>query len=228
MVKTFGVLLDMDGVLVDSNPYHKKALLEFCNRHSKNLSEEELLQKVYGRTNRDWLTNLFGTLNETDFQRYASEKESIFRELYAPFVKPVNGLLEFIEALRKHKIPYTISTSAPAVNVTFTLHAIGADHLFPVILDESFVSKGKPDPEIYLKSAAAINLAPTQCWVIEDSVSGILAGKSAGCKVAGITTTHSEKEISNADLIFSDFTELSVEILEEKIQNFNDAAARKH
>jgi beta-phosphoglucomutase len=217
MVKPFGVLLDMDGVLVDSNPYHKKALLEFCKRHGKNLSEEELLQKVYGRTNRDWLTNLFGTLNETDFQRYASEKEALFRELYAPFIKPVQGLLSFINDLRKHTIPYTISTSAPAANVTFTLHAIGADHLFPVILDERFVSKGKPDPEIYLKSAAAINLAPTQCWVLEDSVSGILAGKSAGCKVAGITTTHSENEISNADLIFSDFTELSVKILEEKI-----------
>ncbi|MCE2734193.1 MAG: HAD family phosphatase [Cyclobacteriaceae bacterium] len=213
----FGVLFDMDGVLVDSNPYHKIAIQEFCKRHGKNLAEEELLKKVYGRTNRDWLTNLFGTLSENDFQRYANEKEALFRELYAPYIKPVIGLLSFVRDLQTHHIPYTISTSAPPANVTFTLHAIGADHLFPVILDETFVTKGKPDPEIYLKSAAAINLAPTQCWVIEDSVSGILAGKSAGCKVAGITTTHSKEEISHADLVFSDFSHLSVENLASRI-----------
>lgn len=217
MKQHFGILFDMDGVLVDSNPYHKMAIQEFCKRHGKNLTEEELLKKVYGRTNRDWLTNLFGTLSENDFQKYANEKEALFRELYAPYIKPVLGLLSFVKELQTHQIPYTISTSAPPANVVFTLQALQATDLFPIILDETFVTKGKPDPEIYLKSAAALQLPPTQCWVIEDSVSGILAGKAAGCKVAGITTTHSKEEISHADLVFSDFSHLSVENLASRI-----------
>jgi len=205
-----GVLFDMDGVLVDSNPYHKIALQEFCKRHQKFLSEEELIQKVYGRTNKDWITNLFGNISQETLTQYANEKEALFREIYAPHVKPVDGLTDFLNELIENKIPFTISTSAPSENVAFTLKAIALENVFPIILDERFVNKGKPDPEIYIKSAAAIQLPTSQCWVIEDSISGIQAGKSAGCKVIGITTTHLANEMPLADFIIQDFKQLKL------------------
>ena len=74
------------------------------------------------------------------------------------------------------------------------------ENYFPVILDDSFVTKGKPDPEIYLKSAAALGFEPANCVVFEDSLSGVTAGKRAGCKVVGITTTHTREELNETDL----------------------------
>lgn len=72
------------------------------------------------------------------------------------------------------------------------------------------VSRGKPDPEIYLKSAKALNLPNAQCIVIEDSLSGVAAAKAAGSKVIGITTTHSEEELKDTDLTIRDFDDLSM------------------
>ncbi len=203
-------IFDMDGVLVDSNPTHKIALRQFCAKHGYELSEQELREKIYGRTNRDWLLNLFGDLSEQTIRQYADEKESLFRELYHD-IKPVDGLLSFLQKLEARKIPRAIATSAPRANVDFTLLHTNIEKYFPIILDDSFVSRGKPDPEIDLKSAAAIGLDPQKCAVFEDSLSGVSAGKRAGCKVVGITTTHTREALSEADFNIDNFVELEPE-----------------
>jgi HAD superfamily hydrolase (TIGR01509 family) len=210
MLLPFAVVFDMDGVIVDTNPTHKIAIQQFCGRYGFNLTEEELRTKVYGRTNRDWITNLFGKLTEEQLEAYAFEKEQLFRELYAPIIEPVKGLVTFLELLKANNIPRSIATSAPPANVDFVLSATGIGHYFDLILDERVVSRGKPDPEIYLKSAKALNLPNAQCIVIEDSLSGVAAAKASGSKVIGITTTHSEEELKNTDLTIRDFDDLSM------------------
>jgi HAD superfamily hydrolase (TIGR01509 family) len=209
----FAVVFDMDGVIVDTNPTHKIAIQQFCARYGFNLSEEELRTKVYGRTNRDWITNLFGTLTESQLEAYAFEKEQLFRELYSPIIEPVKGLVAFLDLLKTNNIPRSIATSAPPANVDFVLSATGIGHYFDLILDERVVSRGKPNPEIYLKSAKALNLPNAQCIVIEDSLSGVAAAKASGSKVIGITTTHSEEELRETDLIIQDFEGLTIDQL---------------
>ncbi|MBX2971233.1 MAG: HAD family phosphatase [Cyclobacteriaceae bacterium] len=206
----FAVVFDMDGVIVDTNPTHKIAIQQFCARYGFDLSEEELRTKVYGRTNRDWITNLFVTLTEEQLEAYGFEKEQLFRELYAPIIEPVKGLVTFLELLKTNNIPRSIATSAPRANVDFILNATGIGHYFDTILDESMVSRGKPDPEIYLKSAKALNLPNAQCIVIEDSLSGVAAAKASGSKVIGITTTHSEEELRETDLTIRNFDDLNI------------------
>lgn len=207
--KPYAVIFDMDGVLVDSNPAHKIALRAFCQRHGFDLSDDQLREKIYGRTNRDWITRLFGELPEETLLRYADEKEALYREIFAADIAPVKGLIRFLDLLDAHGIPKAIATSAPAANVLFTLGHTGTEGRFGTILDETFVSKGKPDPEIYLKTCAALGLAPAQCIVIEDSLSGVAAAQAAGCSVVGITTTHTADELAHTDLIISDFDDLS-------------------
>lgn len=204
-MNSIAFLFDMDGVLVDSNPYHKIALREFCKKHGHDLSEEKLREKIYGRTNRDWITNLFGELPQNQLKAYADEKENLFRQLYKNHVVPLNGLVSFLDKLDQHSINRAIATSAPRANVDFTLQLTGIAPYFQTILDESFVSKGKPDPEIYVKTAAALGFEPTHCVVLEDSLSGVAAGKAAGCKVVGISTTHTAEELSESDLVIADF-----------------------
>lgn len=203
----YAFVFDMDGVIVDSNPYHKIALRQFCEKHNHTLTETELREKIYGRTNKDWIPNLFGDIDHKLVKQYADEKEALFREIYAPHIESIPGLIEFLGDLQE--IPRAIATSAPIENVDFTLDKTGIRHYFEVILDESFVSRGKPDPEIYLKTARALNLPPGQCIVIEDSLSGVEAAKAAGSRVIAITTTHTKAEFPAVDLVIDDFRGLS-------------------
>jgi HAD superfamily hydrolase (TIGR01509 family) len=198
-------IFDMDGVIVDSNPYHKKALQQFCKKYGQHLTEEQLREKIYGRRNQDWLTNVFGKLDADQLKKYADEKEALFRELYEHDIEPVTGLTAFLKKMDEQRVVRAIATSAPADNVTFTLQKTQTGPFFKTILDDSFVTHGKPDPEIYIKTAKALNFEPKNCVVFEDSLAGVQSAKSAGCKVVGITTTHSREELSGTDLIIDDF-----------------------
>lgn len=205
MNHSYAFLFDMDGVIVDSNPAHKIALRQFCKKYGYDLSEHQLKEKIYGRTNKDWIPALFGQIDRQKAKALADEKEKLFREIYKPTIEPVKGLLSFLEKIRSAEIPRAIATSAPQENVDFTLDKTGTRPFFEIILNESSVENGKPDPEIYLKSAKAVGFPPEQCIVIEDSLSGVKAGKAAGCKVVAITTTHSREELSEADTIIDNF-----------------------
>src|SRR5690348_15626472 len=146
----YAFLFDMDGVIIDSNPAHKIALKQFCKQHGYDLSDDHLREKIYGRTNKDWIPNLFGKLSPEQVKRYADEKEALFRELYKKDVQPLKGLVGFLEQALKLGVPQAIATSAPRENVDFTLEHTGIEKYFSAMLDESFVTRGKPDPEIYL------------------------------------------------------------------------------
>lgn len=200
----------MDGVIVDTNPFHKKAIDQFCAKYGFRLTEDELRFRIYGRTNKDWITNLFGALTPRQLEHYANEKEQLFRHLYEPHIKPVEGLIELLEQLSAADVPCAIATSAPAANVDFVLKHIPIRKYFTVILDERSVTHGKPHPEIYLSTARALGLPGRQCVVFEDSLSGVESARAAGCKVIGITTTHAAAELKETDLAVSNFTGLTV------------------
>jgi beta-phosphoglucomutase len=211
--KKFSVIFDMDGVIVDSNPYHKTAIQQFCREHGQQLSDDQLLKKVYGRTNREWITALFGDIPEETIHRYTEEKEELYRRLFNKDIKPLKGLIRFLNELENKKVPRAIGTSAPRSNVDFTLTRTETTRYFDIILNDTFVTHSKPHPEIYLKCAQALGLPNSQCIVIEDSLSGVEAGKAAGSKVIGITTTHPAHELSHCDLVIDDFEGLTTEKL---------------
>lgn len=208
MASPVALIFDMDGVIVDSNPAHKIALKQFVKKYGKDLSEDELREKIYGRRNQDWLVAVFGQLDERKLKEYADEKEELFRRVYDRDIRPLDGLAEFLAAAEKAGIPRAIATSAPRANVDFTLAKTGLGSYFDTILDDQFVTHGKPHPEIYQKTAKALNFDPAQCIVFEDSLAGVKSGKSAGCKVVGVTTTHTDDELDGADTFIHDFTGL--------------------
>jgi len=213
----YAVIFDMDGVIVDSNPYHKVAIQQFCREHGHELSDDRLLKHVYGRTNREWITALFGAIPDDTIVQYTEEKEELYRQLFDKDIRPVRGLINFLNLLDKNNIPRAIGTSAPRSNVDFSLKRTGTEKYFDIILNDTFVTHSKPHPEIYLKCAAALGLPNSRCIVIEDSLSGVQAGKAAGSKVIGITTTHTKEELSHCDLVIDDFEGLTVERLEKLV-----------
>jgi beta-phosphoglucomutase len=212
------LIFDMDGVIVDSNPYHKVAIQQFCREHGHELSDDQLLKKVYGRTNREWITALFGNIPDETILRYTEEKEDLYRRLFDRDIKPIKGLIEFLDELDQQAIPRAIGTSAPRSNVDFTLSRTGTGKYFNIILNDTFVTHSKPHPEIYLKCAQALGLPNRQCVVIEDSLSGVQAGKAAGSKVIGITTTHPANELAECDLVIDDFNGLTIEQIKALVE----------
>ncbi|HET9053865.1 MAG TPA: HAD family phosphatase, partial [Cyclobacteriaceae bacterium] len=180
-MKKFAVLFDMDGVIVDTNPAHKIAILQFCDTYNKRLSDEEMIKYIWGRTNKEWLRYVFGEdTSDAEINAYTEEKESLFRKIYEADIRLLNGLETFLNLLETHNIPKVIGTSAPRANVDFVFQHTGIEKYFDTVLDESYVTIGKPDPEIYLKAARALNFDPADCIVIEDSFAGVEAGKRAG------------------------------------------------
>ncbi len=206
------VLFDMDGVLVDNMAYHKDAWFEFCRRYGFYMTDEEFTNFVSGRVSKEVLEYLFKKpLSPEEVQQYTEEKEEIYRRIYRPYITPTKGLVEFLQALKAKDVVIAVGTSAPASNIDFTLVTTGLKAYFDKIVDASFVKKGKPDPEIYLKAAELLQVLPQHCVVVEDSLLGIQAGIRAGMKVIGITTTHTKAELTGPHLVINSFTEVTYE-----------------
>lgn len=214
------VIFDMDGVLVDNFAWHLLAWETFCKRHKKHISADEFRDHVFGGNNPDHLRYIFGNeISPELIEQYSTEKEIIYRELYSAEVNPVKGLINFLQDLKINNVPMAIATSAERTNVDFILEAIGCARLFNAIADSSMISKGKPDPEVFLKAAALCNANPEECVIFEDSLKGIEAGLRARMKVVGVATTHYYAELTEAHRVISDFSEITLNELHRLIKN---------
>lgn len=211
------VIFDMDGVLINNHSYHVKAWEEFCKRHNKKLSEAEFEQHVNGRPSKDTIAYLFSNNTPAkEVQQLSEEKESIYRDIYQPHLKATSGLHTFIDSLQQAEWLLAVATSSPKVNLRFILEGLGISHYFPTTVDSSGVKKGKPAPDLYLKAAEILDIAPRRCIVFEDSKAGITAAKKAGMAVIGISSTHSREELEQTNLrcIFDSFDTIDLNLLD--------------
>jgi len=214
-MKNFAVLFDMDGVIVKSIPFHVKAWVSFGKKHGFKITRKMFLHHFSGRVNNEILKYLFKrNLTKKELGKFISEKESLYRKIYKSYVKPVRGLIQFLEELKSNKIKIALATAAPPENVTFILKHTRTEKYFKKVVNASHVKLGKPNPEIYLKSAFKIKTNPQDCIVFEDALNGIEAAKRAKMKVVGVATSHDRKEISHADLVIKDFTQINLAKLE--------------
>jgi len=190
------LIFDMDGVVVNNHQWHFEAWVEFGRRHGIAITHQEF-SKHFGSTNQQVMRSLFGdTITENEIRQFSDEKEQIYREIYLPHIKAVDGLPDFLERVYQRGIPIALATSAPFENVRFTLASTGLEKYFSVITDSSKVVNGKPHPEVYLITAATLGVQPTDCVVFEDSVPGIRSANSAGMEVIGVATTHKPEELA--------------------------------
>jgi HAD superfamily hydrolase (TIGR01509 family) len=144
-------------------------------------------------------------MNDEEILKYSLEKEALYRKNYKEFIKPVNGLIEFMQILKRKNIAMAIATSGIQPNIDFMFENIPIKKYFKTVVNSSHIIKGKPDPEIYLKAASLLNVSPKNCLVFEDAVVGIKSAKSAGMRVVAITTTQPKKELLEADMIVDDY-----------------------
>lgn len=210
------VIFDMDGVIADTNPHHQIAWRKYYEQHGRTLSDAEFVEYVSGKHNSAILGHLFPdqSIDMADFDRLAREKEALFRELYAPDIVAVPGLVNFLKMLKAHGIKTAVGTSAPVENLDFVMDALELRPFFDVLLHEKLVTRPKPDPEIYQKAMAMLGVTPEESIVFEDSMTGVKAGRAAGARVIGVATTHTIDELAEVtNDVITDFTEMTWERL---------------
>jgi beta-phosphoglucomutase family hydrolase len=210
MITDIGIIFDMDGVIMDNNPYHEKAWRTFCDIHEVSVTGDELQKYVFGRIAKDTIDYIFKKdHSQQEVDKYVSEKEEVYRKMYKKKISLVPGLQGFLDELKEKDVPVAIATSAPSDNVEFVFRYLPIQNYFKFVLDASHIKNGKPDPEIYVKSISKLGLKPEQCIVFEDSSSGIQAAIDSGAHVIAVSTTHKPEEFKNVDGIIKDFRNMT-------------------
>src|SRR5208282_1279637 len=178
----------MDGVIIDSNPWHRKAWAEY-NRQFGIETTEAMQQRMYGKRNDDIVRDFFGAhLTDEEVHAHGAAKEQLYREMIRPVVNEVlvPGVREFLE--RHRHLPMGVATNAERANVDFVLAEAHLRHYFRVVVDGHQVPNPKPHPDIYLRAAEQLGMLPRNCIVFEDSFTGIEAARAAGMAVVGVRT----------------------------------------
>ncbi len=196
-----GIIFDMDGTMVDNMMVHHRAWQHKLRDLGLDMSIEEVKEKIHG-INEEILERIFGDrFNPEERRQIAWEKEATYREIFLPELRLIDGLPAFLDHIRHMGIPMAIGTAAPPENAEFVVKHLELSDYFSGVFHAQSVSKGKPDPEIFEKAAASMDLPAADCLIFEDSVTGAEAAHRAGARSVIVTTTHAREEFAKYDNI---------------------------
>ncbi len=220
----WAAIFDMDGTLIDNTPYHFKSWQALFKKYGKGeLSRETYYTEISGVPVMETIRRIFGSdHDEAGLSELLQEKEEFYRKEYAPYLVAINGLENFLTALKNAGVKMAMATSATVEDIDFILNKIPIRGDFDVIVNSSMVSKPKPDPQIFLKAAEKLNMDPSRCIVFEDSLAGVKAANRAGMKVVAITTGHRANELHPVDLVINDYVGLTPHKLSELFNKDKD------
>jgi HAD superfamily hydrolase (TIGR01509 family) len=208
------LIFDMDGVLVDSNPYHLQKWENLLRHHQVPFDPKLLPRQILGAHNDDAFRQFFGKdLTKDELRDLSEEIESTFREVFAPHARPVPGLTALLEETRQAGITMAVASSAILKNVEFVVDVLGFRKYFQVMISGDEVEHPKPDPEIYEEAAGRLGIAPATCLAFEDSFVGVTAAKRAGMKCVAIGSSFPLEELraqTQADLVVKGFEGLNL------------------
>lgn len=188
-MKISACIFDMDGLLIDSESIALSVFQQTCDHYGIG-HQKPLYQQLLGTNHETTRTilqkELPAHISVEKFTEHWSEHYSALTNLGVPLMKGVDNLLTYLETM---KIPKAVATSTQTDRAIGKLEHSGIAHRFSFIIGGDQIVHGKPAPDIYLKAADALNLAPSHCLGLEDSPNGVRAALSAGLKVIQIPDT---------------------------------------
>ena len=216
---SLAAIFDMDGVICDTNPYHSIAFRVFFSELGLFPTDSEFAEHMFGKSNSYILSHFMGRKIEgQELADLEFKKEALFRELYAPHVQPIDGLIPFMQELHQAGVAIGIATSAPMANLDLILSKLPEiKGMATSLMASEQVERHKPDPEVYLKSAQRLGVSPERCVVFEDSVSGIKAGLAANMQVVGVLSSHQPHELPPCALYIERYQELDIALFERLV-----------
>ncbi|XYJ08730.1 HAD family hydrolase [Telluria sp. B2] len=211
------LIFDMDGTIVDNMGFHTQSWITFFARRGRDIDADEFFRTTAGRQGKEIIRSYMGEdLQDEEVLQLNHEKEAVYRELYAPHRKAVEGFEDLIADARSQGISLAVGTAAPPANVEFTLDGLDLRRHFDTVVGATDVARGKPHPDAFIEAARRCGAQPENCIVFEDAPLGVEAARRAGMRCVVITTTlpaEAFTEFDNVIKIVSDFAELSVDEL---------------
>jgi len=206
------VIFDMDGVLIDSYHAHLAAWQRLGEELGRPITEEEFIP-TFGRRNREIFHHLWGdAFTDDDIRRWGDWKEVEYRRIVTEHFPGMDGAGELLDALAAAGFALAVGSSGPPENVAVAVRGLGRDGLFDAVVNGREVTRGKPDPEVFLKAAEKLGVEPRRCAVVEDSLAGLEAARRAGMTPIGLTGTFPRERLAEkAALVVDSLRELSPE-----------------
>jgi len=182
-----GLIFDLDGVIIDSMPFHQRAWQRYLE--VTGIGSSDSLDFMHGQRNEEIVRGLLGP--EADLQTvvaHGAAKEQMYRDMLRERLGEhlVAGIAEWLAHISGP--PIALATNAERANVDFVLDGGRLRPYFDAIVDGSQVERPKPAPDVYLRAAELLEIPPRNCIVFEDSPVGVAAAVAAGMRVVGVLT----------------------------------------
>lgn len=209
-----GVLFDMDGVLIDSEDFICMAAIEMFRENGIIAKPEDFLPFIGMGENRYLGGVALKYWLNADIEEIKTRTYQIYEKIVKGMIHPLPGAVDFIKHCRERGFKLAIATSADKFKMDVNLREMGlSESNFDTTINGNEVKRKKPFPDIYLEAAAKLGLRPEECLVIEDAVSGVRAGKAAGCKCLALTTSFKSEDLTEADWICENLSHVPEEAL---------------
>ncbi|WP_203256783.1 HAD family hydrolase [Hyunsoonleella ulvae] len=216
------VIFDMDGVIIDSEPMHRKAYHDMFKDIGIDVSTE-LYESFTGQSTINICKKLcdYFNLNESP-EALVALKRKHYKQFFDTDsdLDLIDGVLDLIKNYHNNGLTLVLGSSASMSGINMIFNRFDLNQYFKAKLSGADLKQSKPHPEIFVKAAEASGFDATECMVIEDSTNGIQAAKSAGIYCVGYDSFHSKnQDYSNADKVISDFKAIYFEKIVEDFKN---------
>lgn len=207
-MKTAAVIFDMDGVIVNSEPYHERAYLEVVRELGYGETHGLKFSDYIGLSDQDlWSAFMAKHRPPYALQELMGMKHEHMVKILREHQPLFQGLPELVEKAAQ-RFRLGLASGSEHVVIDEVLAMRGLRRHFSAVVSASEVKYGKPAPDIFLRTAQLLGVPPQACWVIEDSKPGVAAAVAAGMQVIAITNTHPAEQLSHATRVVTSYPEL--------------------
>jgi beta-phosphoglucomutase len=211
------VIFDVDGVLVDSHGAHFQSWQALALEYGITLTESRFAA-LFGRTSRDIIHLVWGAgLSDQQIAAMDLRKEARYRATLGRGFAGMDGAVELIDGLVAAGFALAVGSSGPPENVALVLEGLGRAQSFSASVTGREVTRGKPDPQVFLMAAGRLGIKPKNCAVIEDAPAGIRAALAGGMTAIALSGTVPAERLRHAHLMVRSLRELTPSLITDLI-----------
>lgn len=212
--KIQAVIFDMDGVISDTQVIHSSTESEMLKTYGIEMDPDEITRRYAGVEGKIMFPVIFKDAKKEmpPLDELLRRKWEMVDKIVKVSIKEIPGTREFIEQLKKYKVPIAVASASRLSFIKKVLSELNLTDKFDAISSSEEVEYGKPEPDIFLLSAKRLSVAPENCLVIEDGINGMIAAKRAGMQCIGLVINQNYKaEDYPADLLTEDLQDVPIE-----------------
>lgn len=211
--KIKAVIFDMDGVISDTQIVHSNTESELLKSYGIEINSDEITRRYSGIEGKKMFPEVFKDAKKEmpPLNELLKRKWEMVGKMIGGNAKEVPGTREFIEILKKYKIPIAVASASRLSFIKTILSELNLTDKFNVISSSEEVKWGKPEPDLFLLAAKRLSVPPENCLVIEDGINGMIAAKRAGMQCIGLVRSQNYKaEDYPADMLVSDLRDIPI------------------